>query len=260
MNLLKALFIVALLMFLEAILVFWLYRYVLEYLPMEQWVYYMRIINLSTQLVSYLIVFMVFKINISWRETQNELKNLDWKLIKYLLILTVGFEFLDRPFFDFSRIVDFIKTSTVEPYILPEKSTFSIFYRGFLTLLIAPIFEELLFRKYMFTELLKKYSLTVSIISSSALFSLIHLPVYRNLIPTFVFGVVCCLVYIKTKNIVYTIVLHFFTNLSLLLLTIYGESYYKWMFGLEFNFFYWLLFGVGGVLLWFGIKKIMTVN
>lgn len=149
---------------------------------------------------------------------------------------------------------------SIEPYKFSESSNLTVLYRGISVLIIVPIFEELFFRKFLFGEVLKKYSLTTSIFVSSLCFSVIHLPSYRNLLPTFIFGIIACLIYKKTGNIFYTIILHFLTNLSWLLLVTYGKSYYEWSYGLNYNFIYWMsfIFGIGFIYL--GLRKITVVN
>lgn len=260
MNILKALLLTVLLLTFEVIISLGIYELIEEYIPTEYLFHYFGLMSLIPTIIAYLIIFKIFKVNFNWKNTQNKLRTVELNILFYLLILTIGLELLDRPFFDFSKIVDFIKDIAVEPYVKSEKPTISIIYNGISVLIIAPIFEELLFRKYMYSELLKKYSSNLSIVISSIFFSLIHLPSYRNLIPTFIFGIVCCLVYRKTKNIFYTIILHFLANLSWLILVNYGASFYEWSFGLEYNFIYWILFGIGITLTLFGIKKITTAN
>jgi len=158
------------------------------------------------------------------------------------------------------KLLIFLQNNTIEPYRQSEFLNISILYKAISAVIFAPIFEEFFFRKYMFSELLKKHSPSVSILISSILFSLIHLPSYRNLIPTFVFGVISSLIYMKTKNIFYPIILHFLSNLSWLLLGIYGEQYYTWTFKLNFNTTYWMLFGLGIILIMLGLKKLTTAN
>ena len=260
MNILKAILLTVLLLTFEVIISIGIYELIEEHIPTEYLIHYFGIMSLIPVIIANLIIFKIFKVNFNWKNTQDKLKTVELNILFYLLILTIGLELLDRPFFDFSKIVDFIKDISVEPYAKSEKSNISIIYNGISVLIIAPIFEELIFRKYMYSELIKKYSSNLSIIISSVFFSLIHLPSYRNLIPTFIFGIVCCLVYRKTKNISYTIILHFLANLSWFILVNYGASFYEWSFGLEYNFIYWILFGIGITLTLFGIKKITTAN
>lgn len=100
---------------------------------------------------------------------------------------------------------------------LPAKSYYQIdvqmVYRFFFVLLLAPVLEELIFRYYIFQALKMKYSIYVATVTSSALFSLVHLPNLRNFIPSFILGILSCIVLSKTGKIKYSIILHFLTNL-----------------------------------------------
>ncbi len=260
MNILKALFLTVLLLTIDSIVTFGIYILIEDYIPPDYLLHYFGLTLIIPRLIAYLIIFITFKINFKSNNGHDRIRMIKLNTIFYILILTIGLELFDRPFFDFRKIVDFLQNNVAEPYQQLEFSNISIIYKGISAVILAPIFEELLFRKYMFTELLKKYSTSISIVISSVFFSLIHLPSYRNLLPTFIFGVISCLIYRKTKNIYYTIILHFLANLSWLTLGIYGEQYYKWIYELEFNMIYWILFGLGIILIMFGLKKITTAN
>ena len=62
----------------------------------------------------------------------------------------------------------------------------------------------------------------------------------------------------KTKNILYTIILHFFANLTWLSLLVYGEKFYEWIYELNYDFMYWSLFVFGILMTILGMKKIKT--
>lgn len=78
-------------------------------------------------------------------------------------------------------------------------------------LFIVPILEELLYRKIIFSNLLKKYGVYISIIVSSVLFSIGHLD-FNNSIIFLVFGILLGVTYWKTKSFYYPILLHIFIN------------------------------------------------
>lgn len=256
MNIYKALLITFLLIALEVLLSLGIYPLIEKIEPIENAITYIEIANVLNTIISYAIIFLLFKVNLNWKNTLPKFKTIELSTIFYLLIVTIGLEFFDRPFFDFTKIVDSFNNNTIQPYEHFELSNSYIIFNGILGLILAPVLEELLFRKYMFTKLLKKYSLNWSIIISSLFFSLIHIPSYRNLIPTFIFGIICCLVYMKTKNILYTIILHFFANLVWLSSLVYGENFYKWIYGLNYDFMYWSLFVFGILMTILGMKKI----
>ncbi|MEW7292897.1 CPBP family intramembrane glutamic endopeptidase [Aquimarina sp. 2304DJ70-9] len=266
MNILKAILLTALLMGLEVLISLGLYEFVepkaTDSLSSDNHlIHYFGITGCLTTVIAYFIVFYLsFKAVFDYNKGIDKVKVIKPKFLFYLIAITIGLEFFDRPLFDFSKIYDYLSGAELKPFEFSKSSNLSVFYRGISVLIIAPIFEELFFRKFLFGELLKKYSSNVSILVSSICFSIIHLPSYRNLIPTFIFGIIACLIYKKTRNIFYTIILHFLANLSWLLLVSYGKSYYEWSYGLNYNFIYWLLFIFGIGLTYIGIKKITVAN
>ena len=261
MNILKAFFLTALVIVIELVIYFGLHQFlepqVKNHISYENLPQYLRLQHLISQIISYFIVFLLFfRNNFEWNKGIENVKNLNFRTIFYLLIVVIGLKLFDRPFFDFSKIIDYLRE--IEPE--PLKSSNISFIRVIGAIIIAPIFEELFFRKIIFKQLLKKYSLSLSIIISSICFALVHLPSYRNLIPTFILGIISCIIYNKTKNIFYSIILHFLGNLSWLLLVTNGASYHRWIYNLEYNFTYWVLFGIGIFLTFFGLKKITTAK
>lgn len=85
-----------------------------------------------------------------------------------------------------------------------------------LAVILAPIFEETLFRGLLFSRLTHKWGMTTGIIVSSAIFGLLH---FEFVLGAFVIGVVMCALYIKTRTLLVPIGLHAIYNLSIWLLT-----------------------------------------
>lgn len=108
-------------------------------------------------------------------------------------------------------------------------------------LILAPLLEEIVFRKYIFMKLLEKNSLIPSVLISSLCFSLIHFPNFRNLIPTFIFGIIAAYLFYKTKNILYPIMLHFFGNLLWAILKYYDNGLQENLQGIKFSLLYWFI-------------------
>lgn len=264
MNIFKAILLTGLVMGLEVLISLGVYEFmepiVIDSLSEDNLTHYFGITGRIPTVIAYFIVFFLSYRAVFNRNIGIKAKDIQPKFLFYLVIITIGLEFFSRPLFDFSKILDFLSGVELEPIEFYKHSNWSVFYRGLSVLIIAPIFEELFFRKFLFREVLKNYSLTVSILVSSICFSLIHLPSYRNLLPTFIFGIIACLIYKKTRNLFYPIILHFLTNLNWLLLVSYGESYYVWSYGLNFNIIYWLLFILGIGLLYVGTKKIIKTS
>jgi membrane protease YdiL (CAAX protease family) len=78
---------------------------------------------------------------------------------------------------------------------------------------MAPVIEEILWRKQIFGLFLNKFSPVVSIILSSALFALYHQQLV-NIGFLFICGLLFCLVYYLSHSIEFSILLHSFLNLS----------------------------------------------
>jgi len=265
MNILKAILLTAVLLGLEVLISLGIYEFiepkVTASLSDDSLIHYFGITGRIPTVIAYFVVFLLsYRAVFNFNKGIEKVKGIKPTILLYLIMIAIGLEFFDQPLLDFSEIYDYLSGTELEPFEFSESSNLSVFYRGMSVLIIAPIFEELFFRKFLFGEVLKKNSITISIIVSSVCFSLIHLPSYRNLLPTFIFGVIACLIYNKTKNIFYTIILHFLSNLSWLLLVSYGISYYEWIYGLNYNFVYWLLFIFGLGLSYIGIKKITVAN
>ncbi len=85
--------------------------------------------------------------------------------------------------------------------------------------IMAPILEELIFRKILFKRLAKKTNATIGIILSSVIFGLLHAT--DSMLSAMLFGVILCILYIKYDNILIPMSLHFSNNLiaTLLLLS-----------------------------------------
>lgn len=74
---------------------------------------------------------------------------------------------------------------------------------------LAPIMEEVIFRGFFLQRMAHKWGIKKAVIISSIIFGLGHFDV----IGAFMFGVVMCLLYIKTKNIWTNIAVHALNNL-----------------------------------------------
>lgn len=89
--------------------------------------------------------------------------------------------------------------------------------------LIAPIFEELIFRGYILERLTRKYSELTALIISSLFFGTIHLN-FIQVPNAFFAGLILGIIYLKTKSIIPSILIHFINN-SLCTLCSYMNFY-----------------------------------
>lgn len=221
--------------------------------------YYSTIVLSS--LISYIIVFYFY-----WKPRPNlkvdfDIKRFDILLVPYLLLIAIGLGFAEQPLFDFNKIVDFYSTSEATIYSYRfEGVTTTFFYQLISTLLLAPVLEELFFRRFLFTKLLEKNNIWTSIIVSSSCFAIIHFLTPINIIPTFIFGIIACIIYLKTRNIIYLILVHFLNNLFSTLYSIHGQLFFEWIYALNYDLVYWSLSLFGIFLTVLGVKKITSAN
>lgn len=88
--------------------------------------------------------------------------------------------------------------------------------------ILAPIFEELIFRG-MILNTLTKYNKMFAIIVTSLLFGLLHLNITQA-IPAFFMSLVLCYMYVQTDSILVTILAHAGNNL-LALMSVYLDNF-----------------------------------
>ncbi len=95
---------------------------------------------------------------------------------------------------------------------LPSKPTTycSLIISMMSTVVCAPIMEELLFRAIIFKRIAKKFNIYVGMIISSFIFAILHSEL--SVVGAFIFGIACCILYSKYKNILFPITIHFLNN------------------------------------------------
>ena len=123
-------------------------------------------------------------------------------------------------FFSIYTVVYFIFEKT---NLIDVKFTFNNFERVFMYFILMPIelfivsiLEELFFRKFMFNKI-NNLSCLCIILVTSLLFSISHFPVtIIEFSLLFISSTIYGAIYLKTKNIAYSIALHFTTNFAIL--------------------------------------------
>lgn len=93
-----------------------------------------------------------------------------------------------------------------------ESSTYAgLFVSMLITVICAPIMEELFFRAIIFKRISRKFNIYLAMIVSSLVFGLLHIEL--AIIGAFIFGIACCILYVKYKNILIPMTVHFLNNL-----------------------------------------------
>ena len=234
------------------ILFFYSFKYVLG-IENENLDYFLNFGSFISLLFGYFIIwwFLVRK-NVDFTFEQKDKPN--YSLFLIISLIFIGLYFSERPFINLYN--DLFYNKKIEHKNWPWKEilkTFTIIdtIQG---VLVAPIFEELFFRKFIFSKMLKKYKVWNSIIFSSLCFALIHLPNYRQAIGSFIFGIIACYIFYKTRNIYYSIFLHFIYNFSYYFLKYFGADFHNYFISIKYNLAYWLIVTLGITFLIGGLK------
>lgn len=161
----------------------------------------------------------------------------------------------DYVFFDKELPTEFYKYSTVE-----------LIANLVNVVLLASVFEELLFRKIIIDTFLRKNRIIEGILFSSLLFSLIHINFYHfefslnSVASSFIFGLISGYIYIKTRNVLYPIIAHITTNFTWFLLGIGIEQYWNVIALFNFGVVYWLMIIACITGIFFMLKKINPLD
>lgn len=110
-----------------------------------------------------------------------------------------------------TAIIGIFKQNPVGNVMLQVTGNINPFVNFFVIVLCAPVMEELLFRKFL-VDRTAKYGEGVAIVFSGMTFGLFH----GNLVQftyAFVLGMFLAFLYVKTRNLVYPILLHMLQNL-----------------------------------------------
>lgn len=103
-----------------------------------------------------------------------------------------------------------------------SKSIARLAYMGLVTVVLAPIAEEILFRGILFTSVLQYKGRVVAVLSNSLLFGLIHSN-WLTLVPLIVMAVMLTLLYERTRNLLAPIAAHSLFNLANFLMLLLGR-------------------------------------
>ncbi|WP_024615273.1 CPBP family intramembrane glutamic endopeptidase [Clostridium sp. Ade.TY] len=77
--------------------------------------------------------------------------------------------------------------------------------------IFVPIFEEIFFRGVIFGFLKKNYNIVIAVIIQALVFSIMHFNIVQG-IYTFILGVACALMYLYSKSLIGSIIVHIVFN------------------------------------------------
>jgi hypothetical protein len=144
-----------------------------------------------------------------------QFRNVQFKLLILFVLIAVFSSGLVQPLVD---PIEFIKKLTRQQLTI-KKFDFALLTTPeikeiiylFLMVIITPIVEEIVYRGFLFNQLLKKYSVKIALIASSLIFALIHIR-FTGIGFLFLYGLFFGYAYYKTKSLIAPILAHFTVN------------------------------------------------
>lgn len=161
-----------------------------------------------------------------------------------LLFLSFSFSFSILPFFIFK-----------DYHIVNIES--HVNYNILKSLIISPILEELLFRRYLLSCLIKNMDIKKAILLSSFGFTVTHYLSGSSLFAVFILGILLAIVYVKTNNIILCIIGHSLSNF--LAIVIFPLVFFKLEI-LQHTFYLGILFILSSIILLFSFFKIYKLK
>lgn len=102
-------------------------------------------------------------------------------------------------------------------FSIPQNTIYLVLFMAY-TCLIAPVFEEIIFRGYILNNL-RKYGNLTAIIVSSIFFSMFHFNLVQ-LVNPILMGIILSFIVIKSESITQAIIVHMFNNIMAMLTTV----------------------------------------
>ncbi|MCP3739301.1 CPBP family intramembrane glutamic endopeptidase [Rossellomorea sp. BNER] len=141
-----------------------------------------------------------------------------WKIILWTIALITASTII----FVLLSFIDIGTENTKTESIKSNLSIFNLFIAIISAGIISPIYEEILYRGFFYKWFRIRCGIFWSVIFSSSIFTIVHIPTYNALPVNFICGVVFALTYEKTKSIIPAIIIHALFNGAAVILTAYS--------------------------------------
>lgn len=107
--------------------------------------------------------------------------------------------------------IGILKGSSVNNVVFDVTDSVSLWFNALVMVIVAPVFEEYIFRKLLVDRLVQ-FGEGAAVLTSALMFGLFHGNL-NQFIYAFTLGLFLAFIYVKTRNIKYTVVLHMLVNL-----------------------------------------------
>lgn len=191
--------------------------------------------DISIEILATIILFMLFPL--FWFKKQMKKQNmhlmavLSWSgvakkipslffITLTLMLFSISFLWIQTYLFSIIAPTFAEKQLIVAAEMVEEFENASFFHMLFIfvsTCGVAPIAEEFIFRGLFLKRIAKKTNMIVSLMVTNVLFAILHL----DFVGSFMFGFLLSLIYVKTNNLLFPIIIHFINNTVLSLLVLF---------------------------------------
>lgn len=227
---------------------------VLERFQLMEWYYLLK--PLTNILVLSVLIFLFVR--------KNYFSEIQSKPAPNVLILLVGLgvclKAFRNPLYHINEIISGKYSTGIES--LGSTSHYIVFVVSFV--ILTPLVEEFIFRGVVLQRLLTKYSGAFSILVSSLLFALFHLNIfslstsYNAALGAFILGLFSGIVYFRSRNIWYTVLLHSVGNLLTFLSNVLFQKEYAGIIRyFNFDITYWMVVAVSIMLTFIILRNIV---
>ncbi|MDR3597527.1 type II CAAX endopeptidase family protein [Clostridium sp.] len=180
-------------------------------------------VNIKDPLINNFMELIPYVLAIIWllnkkRKLNIQLKSLigkppeNYKWWKLIFGVIVVFLFSFGSTFVLNYCLSYLAPHYLLSHYNASKPAYTIVAKAFkilVAVLVAPFVEELFFRGLMLHRFAAKWNINVAIILSSILFGILHF----NFIGITMFGFIMCIVYLKTRSLIPTMIMHSLNNL-----------------------------------------------
>ncbi len=175
------------------------------------------VISDSLMFLAFPLLWLYYKSrknNVKFQSYYVKPSKFDWKLVTIATVMGMVFSFgvSTVEFYLLSFIApDFILDTLNELDVIDHSTVWMTLFTIISASLYAPIMEETVFRGFFLNRMGYKWGVKRAIIVSSVLFGFGH----ADVIGAAVFGILMCLLYIKTRSLLVPMAVHALNNLSL---------------------------------------------
>ncbi|ABS21408.1 Abortive infection protein [Bacillus cytotoxicus NVH 391-98] len=161
------------------------------------------------------------KNNIVFTSFFDKTSKMNWKLILIAtamgMIFSFGVSFIQ--FYILAHLVpNFIVDILNDTSLMNTNNVFTMIFSFISACIFAPIMEEVIFRGFFLQRMTVKWGIKRAVIISSLIFGLGHF----DIVGAFLFGIIMCLLYIKTQNIWMNIAVHALNNCIVTIMQLIG--------------------------------------